>query len=361
MRLRPIHLVAAAFSLSGCVTPQGYVEPATAPVRQAPAIVAAPMVAPPGSVAQPPAALVRRIGELGRGFDGVAGIAVRDVQAGWTVSYNGASLMPQQSVSKLWVAITVMDAIDRGDLRLGQPVTIRPEDLTLFHQPIRALVTAEGYRTTVAALLDQAMARSDNTANDKLLWLAGGPDAVRRLLARNGIANIRFGPGERLLQSGTAGMSWKQAYASGNAFYAARNALPMAVREAALRRYLADPVDGAAPNAIAGALAKLRKGELLSVSSTQYLLALMAASKTGPQRVRAGIGPGWAFAHKTGTGQELAGLATGYNDVGIITAPNGRSFAVAVMIASTRRPIPTRQQLMSDVARAIVAAQPFPA
>lgn len=330
------------------------------PVRSAPAIVAAPPVAPPGSVRQPPPALVRRIAELGRGFDGVVGIAVRDVQAGWTVSYNGGSLFPQQSVSKLWVAITVLDAVDRGRLRLDQEVVVRREDLTLFHQPIRALVGPDGYRTTVGALMEQAMQRSDNTANDKLLWLAGGPDAVRAMLARGGIAGVRFGPGERKLQSRTAGLEWRQDMATGNGFYAARSALPLATREAALSRYLADPVDGASPDGIVHGLSRLRKGELLSPASTQHLLTLMAGSKTGPQRLRAGVGPGWAFAHKTGTGQELGGLATGYNDVGLVTAPDGHTFAVAVMIGSTRRAIPARQQLMANVTRAIVD-QFFPA
>ena len=35
------------------------------------------------------------------------------------------------------------------------------------------------------------------------------------------------------------------------------------------------------------------------------------------------------FGHKTGTGQELSGRATGYNDVGLLTAPDGRTYAEA--------------------------------
>jgi beta-lactamase class A len=60
------------------------------------------------------------------------------------------------------------------------------------------------------------------------------------------------------------------------------------------------------------------------------------------------------IAHKTGTGQDLGNLSTGYNDVGVLTAPDGRSYTVAVMIASTRAPVPVRQALMADVARAVV-------
>ena len=60
------------------------------------------------------------------------------------------------------------------------------------------------------------------------------------------------------------------------------------------------------------------------------------------------------MAHKTGTGQVLDSVSTGYNDVAIITAPDGKAYAVAVMIASTERPIPERQALMGAVARAVV-------
>ena len=351
-RVRLLPLL-AMLSLASCVAPREAAPPPPMPV---PPPLATRPVTPP-SPALPSAALRQRISDLGRGFDGNVGIAVRDVRAGWVISHNGSALFPQQSVSKLWVAITVMDAIDRGRLRLDQEVVVRREDLTVFHQPIRALVGADGYRTTIAYLLEQAMTRSDNTCNDKLLWTVGGPEAVRAMLARNGLTGIRFGPGERLFQSQTAGLAWKQAYSIGDAFFKARDALPLATRQAALRRYLADPVDGASPEGITAALARLQRGELLTPASTRYLLNLMENSKTGPQRMRAGVANDWTFAHKTGTGQMLGTFATGYNDVGLITAPDGHAYAVAVMIGSTNLPIPSRQRLMSDVTRAIVAEQ----
>ena len=60
-----------------------------------------------------------------------------------------------------------------------------------------------------------------------------------------------------------------------------------------------------------------------------------------------------SIAHKTGTGQDLEGLSTGYNDVGLITAPDGRAYAVAAMMAATARPIPERMLAMQEVSRAV--------
>ena len=340
---------------------QARVQPRPAPQVATPRPpVSTPAARPPERVAQAPQSLQQAIRMLGSGFDGQVGIAVRDVHAGWVVEWNGTTPMPQQSVSKLWVASTLLDQVDQGRRSLSDTTLITPGDLTLFHQPIRQFVGKDGYRASLSSLLERAMTQSDNTANDTLLRTVGGPTAVRDFFARKQINGIRFGPGERLLQSGIAGMSWKQEYSVGNAFYTARANLPMTTRQAALDRYLADPMDGATAIGMVEALAKLKRGELLSPRSTDYLITTMQASRTGPRRLRGGVAPGWMFGHKTGTGQELSGRATGYNDVGLLTAPDGRSYAVAVLIGATRRPIIERMQLMQAVSRAVVASHQVP-
>ena len=74
----------------------------------------------------PPAALASNIAELARGFEGKVGIAVRSVDDGWETDANGGTPMPQQSVSKLWVAMTVLDAVDSGRIRLDDPLVAEP-------------------------------------------------------------------------------------------------------------------------------------------------------------------------------------------------------------------------------------------
>jgi beta-lactamase class A len=318
-----------------------------------PAAVAAP--ARPRVAA--PVELVTSIDAITRNFSGLVGVAVTSVDDGWIAGNHTASRpLPQQSVSKLWVTMTVLDAVDRGVVRLDDPLTITRADFTLFHQPVAALVKGDtGYTSTVGEIMRRAMQMSDNTCNDKLLHLVGGPQAVRDFIARKQLGTIRFGPGEKLLQAGTAGLEWKPEYSTGNAFAVARSRLSPAVRLAAYEAYVKDPPDGAAPASIAGALARLYRGELLSANSTAWLLATMDGAKTGKARVRGAVPPGWLYGHKTGTGQDLGGRTAGFNDVGILTAPDGRSYAVAVMIGDTSRPIRERQLLMQAVARAIVA------
>jgi beta-lactamase class A len=298
-------------------------------------------------------ALDTRLRSLGQSFNGDVGIAVKDLQTGFTSHFDGNAHFPQQSVSKFWVTLTALDKADRGELSINSPVTVRKSDLTLFNQPVAQLIGANGYTTTLTDLMQRAMQQSDNTCNDFVLWRAGGPEAVKDFLYRKGITGVRFGPGERVMQSRIAGMEWKP-WMAGSGFYSARNAVPANVRRAAFEYYVKDPVDGATPLGVVDALARLKKGELLSRTSTDKLLRIMANTRTGRQRLKGGLAPGWTLAHKTGTGQVLGSTQSGYNDIGIITGPDGRSYSLAVFIRRTTAPIPTRMALMQNVTRAVI-------
>ncbi len=346
-------LLILPYWIAGCVS-----APEPAPQR-APVFIPAPKPNKPKPLAEAPRlappspGLFPALRSIAASFDGRLGIAVTRIDSDWTFSSQGDAYFPQQSVSKLWVALTVFDAVDSGRLTLVEKVRITRNDLTLFHQPIAQLVGEAGYDTNVSELLLRSMTQSDNTANDSLLRTVGGPAAVRAMLERKGLGGIRFSNGERAMQSATAGLTWQQSYSVGRAFYAARAKVPDAVRREALDRYLATLPDGAQPQAIVSALAKLKRGALLSANSTRVLLSLMNEARTGRQRLKGGVPEGWRFGHKTGTGQDFAGTSTGYNDVGIMTAPDGTSYAVAVMIANTRQPVPVRQQMMQSVSSAI--------
>ena len=307
----------------------------------------------------PPAApkfLAGRVDALAKAFSGRVGIAVRSVDDGWSTGWREDELFPQQSVSKMWVAITALDAADKGRVKMSEKVSLAKNDLTLFHQPIASRVRGGGgYQTTLDNLMFQAITSSDNTANDKLMRSVGGPAAVREMIAAKRLGAIRFYDGERALQSRIAGLIWTPSYSIGRAFYQARDALPFKVRKAAFDRYVADPYDGASPAAMAAALARLKRGELLSPESTRRLLRVMGQTKTGANRLKGGLKAGWSLSHKTGTGQVLGSQQAGYNDVGILTAPDGRSYSVVVMIKLTSTPLPTRMKLMNDVVRAVIA------
>jgi beta-lactamase class A len=257
------------------------------PVLGPPPVVRPAPVSPTATT--PPAGLTQAVASIVRNFRGRVGLAILRSDAAWTIANQGSEFFPQQSVSKLWVALTVLDAVDRGKISLDDPVTVTEKDRTVFNQPIMQYVqSGKSFETTVGDLIRFQMILSDNSANDILLRKVGGPEAVRRFLIDNRLGSIRFGPGEAQLQAGTAGLIWQADMAKGRAFQEARAKLTLETRQAAFDRYVADPVDGASPVAIARALMRLQKGNLLSKRSTEYLLARMSESKTGPERLEGG-------------------------------------------------------------------------
>ena len=196
--------------VAGWIPPQTPA-PADAPlagrsVRQAIAAVEAP-------------ALTARVIARGRGFNGRVGIAVRDIDEGWTADFDGETPFPQQSVSKLWVALAALDAVDRGRLALTDTMVVRKRDLSVFHQPLRRFVDADGYRVSVRDLIRGAIAQSDNAANDTLVAQVGGREAVQAILDAHRLKGVRASPSERVMQAQIAGLEWKPEYSFDRAFW----------------------------------------------------------------------------------------------------------------------------------------------
>ncbi len=326
----------------------------SAPLQAAAKAATQPVAQPKRPAPPAPASLQSQIDEIAAAYREPVGIAISDVSAGWTAAHLGDMPCPQQSVSKLWVAISVLDAVDHGRLRLNTPVLMTRADLSVFFQPIARKVGPLGYMTTVEELLQRAISDSDNAANDMLIRLMGGPEKVTAAIVRKQISGVRVGYEERVLQAKTAGLEWHNEWAGNMGFREARAALPGPVRDAAMAAYLADPPDAATADGMTDGLRRLKRGELLSPRSTQILLDIMATTRNGPRRLKGGLPEGWSISHKTGTGQDLRNYSVGINDVGVITAPDGHAYAVAVFIPKTVKGVGARLIFMQKVSEALV-------
>ncbi len=107
------------------------------------AVVATPTPTPTPTPAPDPQVVEARtnlsdtLETIGEEFGGSMGIAVVDVDTGWSTGFNETTFLPQQSVSKTWVTLTALEMAEKGLLDLDRPIRVSREDLTLFHQPIR--------------------------------------------------------------------------------------------------------------------------------------------------------------------------------------------------------------------------------
>ena len=287
---------------------------------------------------------------------GRVGICVQD-QPKSPVCVNGAQRFSLQSVMKLVVAAAVMQAVDEQRIRLDDQITIRREDLSVNIQPIADIVARHGsFETSVRDLVRRAVVASDSAATDVLIARLGGTKAIQAFLEKAGLTGVRIDRTERELQTETDGLMWQPEFVFPQRLEQARREVPAAVRQTAFEAYIKDPRDTATPRGMAAFLYSLASGSLLTAGSTEFLLTVMSQTTTFPDRLRAGIPPEWGIGHKTGTSQTRGGINGVTNDVGILTAPDGRRIAVAAFVAESRAGQAERAAVIAAAARAITAA-----
>jgi beta-lactamase class A len=100
-------------------------------------------------------------------------------------------------------------------------------------------------------------------------------------------------------------------------------------------------------------LAKLDAGELVSPGSTRQLIRMMAEGPRGAERLKAGFPAKAAFAHKVGSSGDDLGLTLAYNDVGILTLPDRRSYAVVAFLSGSTAPEADQAALFADLGRLV--------
>ena len=96
---------------------------------------------------------------------------------------NEHSRPPMQSVFKLPLGIAVLAEVDRGRLRLDQPVRFLPSDRILPHtySPLQDKYPEAGVDVPLQELLRLSVSLSDNAATDVLVRLLGGWRRIRGL------------------------------------------------------------------------------------------------------------------------------------------------------------------------------------
>jgi beta-lactamase class A len=286
-----------------------------------------------------------------RAVPGVLGFGLMNLESGEFWVRLGDRTFPMQSVFKMPLAAAALSEVDAGRLSLAETLTLTDQTLSPPWSPI---ADAWPGRATYTALelLTAAVSNSDNTAADVLMKRIGGPGAVSGWLQAKKIEEIRVDRYERELQPNVYGMvSFRASWKGEAAFNAAMATVAPAKRRAAMLAYMADPRDSATPRGMLGFLRKLDEGELISPASTRRLLTLMLESPRGADRIKAGLPKDASFAHKVGTSGTDLGLNAAYNDVGIFTLKDRRSYAIAAFLTGSTAPEADRAALFADLGR----------
>ncbi|PCE33700.1 hypothetical protein BZL54_04130 [Burkholderia ubonensis subsp. mesacidophila] len=281
---------------------------------------------------------------------GTLGIAVFDMHGSAEWHVNGDRSFPMMSVFKAPLAAAVLDRVERGQLALNQRVTITRDQLRPGESDIRDTFQGDRMSFSVDALLHAAVSKSDNTAADALLKVVGGPGVVTAFLRAHGIDGMRVDMGESQVSELFRNLGAASAPPAGETAQQRKQRL-----QGGLQAYLSDSRNRSTPVAAADFLRKLSTGALLSATSTQYLMTLLR-EQTNPRRLRTGLPAGVTLADKCGTSPTVNGVTAAFNDIGVMTWPDGRRMIVAVFLTASPASRADRDRLFADLAKAVAQA-----
>ena len=286
------------------------------------------------------------IEQIASGLAGRIGFAAQEIGGDEVIAFNGDETFAMASTYKVAIATTVLDRVDRGELSLDQLVEVPLDMMVVGVTALAETFPHPGLQLSVANLIEVMITESDNTATDVSMGLAGGPAAVTENLRRLGITDFRVDrlTGEILRDFyGLPGLATPEVVAEA---YRNNPALAAAQGDRNLN-FEADPRDHATPLAFLQLLLAIDSGKAMSAESRDFLLNVMSRTRTGAGRLKGLLPRGTPVAHKTGTAGGIA------NDVGYITLPDGRRFAIVVFTNSSETPEPDRDRAIAEIARTL--------
>lgn len=274
---------------------------------------------------------------------GRVGIAVIDLQTGERIAVNGGERFPLASVVKLAVAAAYLGEVDAGRRTLDRRISL-DEKWRVGSDGIARLMPHPGVTLSAANLIELMMRVSDNTATDMLVADLGGTAAVQRWLDRNRVGEVRMDRTIAQVVLDNLGLPLLPGKTAAQTLWASDKPADE-LRPAISARFDIDPRDTATPLGIVALLQRLNRGELLGKEGRAFLLDVMSRCETGADRIPGQLPAGTRVEHKTGT---LGGIS---NDVGYVTLPDGRRFAIVVF---TRGIVegPTRAKVIAEASRA---------
>lgn len=260
----------------------------------------------------------RRIAVLADGSRGRIGVAAIDLSTGQEISILGKQRFPMASTSKIAIAATYLEGVDKGRWSLSSEypllLAVRSRPFSTKVAPVR-----KGEYLSARQLIELMITRSSNSATDALLAAVGGAEVVNDWARRAGIRE----------------------------FHLTRDIATLVRDDGEIDPAVAiDIRDSATPKAMTQLLGGLYQSKWLSASSRRIIIGAMERCRTGRRRIPAMMPADVSVAHKTGS------LNNTSSDIGIITAPDGRSIAVAIYVTGqgSRR---NREAKIATIARAI--------
>jgi beta-lactamase class A len=311
-------------------------------------VIAASLVAvqPALAQAQNVKGVPQKIEKLSQGLVGRIGVAAQEIGSGVSVTVNGDETFVMASTYKVAIAVTLLDRVDKGEVKLTDLIDLPQDEMVVGTNAIAESYVHPGVQFSVANLIEVMITESDNTATDFCLKLAGGPEAVNKKLRSLGITDLRVDRATSEILRDFYGLSDKAFFPVVTKAVADDPSLLLKMTQPSMA-FEKDPRDHSTPKAMLQLLLAIDSAKGLSAKSRDFLLATMSRTHTGPGRLKGLLPKGTPVAHKTGT---IGGVA---NDVGFITLPDGRRFAIVVFTNSSTTSTADQDRAIAEISRSL--------
>jgi beta-lactamase class A len=261
-----------------------------------------------------------KIGKIVKAKRAAVGVGILDFESGDTLIFNGKGHFPMQSVYKFHLALAVLNQVDQGKFTINQDIFVSKADMIPnLYSPMREKYPEGNLNLPLSEIIKYTVSQSDNIGCDRLFKLVGGTEKANKYIHKLGVKEVEILDPEVRIQN-----DWSLQY----------------------RNYTT-------PFAAVQLLKKFHKEHILSKISQDFLYKIMVETTTGPNKIK-GLLPREAIvAHKTGfSGKNKDGLTGATNDIGIITLPNGKQFAIAIFVSDSMEDEVTNDRMIAEIALA---------
>ncbi len=301
--------------------------------------------------------LQQRFLELERRSGGELGVYALHVEKGLVASRNESRFFPMASVYKLPIGIFMLNQVFEKRIDLSAKTKVTRANLAPEYSPLTRRWYRDGdFEITWSELLRQMVSESDNTACDMILGKVGGPARVTRYFSQIGINGFSVSRDEKQMALDQMHTVKEYRQYDGIAVDSVFDLMERSQLDRIVRNALATRKDVASPWGIAELLLRLHRRTLPAFVDYPIMQQLLTDTRTGMNRIKAGVPANAVVAHKTGTQRTFGGVNIATNDAGIITLENGEHIILVVMLKGSTLDSEGRDQLIADVTRAVVNA-----
>lgn len=265
--------------------------------------------------------LKKEILQITKDKNGTVAVSVLDFGNDKSVHINGNKKLPMLSVFKFHIGLAVLNEVDQGKLNLDQKILIKKSDLLEnTWSPIRERFPEGDIEMPLGLLIKYTVAESDNNGCDILLRLIGGTETVQKFINSKGVRNFTIKVNEEQMHQGFEFM------------------------------YL----NTTTANSANQLLKDFRDKKIVSKTSTDFLMTTMLETSTGKNKIVAQLPESVPVAHKTGSsGKNEKGLTIAENDIGIVTLPGGKSYALSIFVSDSMESAETNTKMIADISKIV--------